>query len=194
MGGKISFGMYRSIDLTIFTVLMIIFEFFSVKGFEWFNGIYALSLFLVLSLITMMRWGIYSIIPIIAGGLTYSLAHPNGTMETTIVYVVGNLFVLIALVWLIKGQDKIKNQNYYLILFVLTGFFGYCLGRAFIGTLVFKKDFIDLAIGYLGTESLNAVISLVIIFIARKQPGILENQKQYVKKIQEEENSLEVER
>ncbi len=189
MNRKISFSMYRSIDLTIFTVLMIIFEFFSVKGFEWFNGIYALSLFLVLTLITMLRWGIYSIIPIIAGGLTYSLAHPNGTLETTIVYVVGNLFVLIAMVWLIKGQDKIKNQNYYLILFVLTGFFGYCLGRALIGCIVFEASFIDLAIGYLGTESLNAIISMVVIIIAKKQPGILENQKHYVKLVQEEHNS-----
>lgn len=194
MDRKISFSTYRAIDITIFTVLMIIFEFFSVKGFEWLNGIYALSLFLVLALITMLRWGIYSIIPIIAGGLTYSLAHPSGTLESTIVYVVGNLFVLLAIVWLIKGQNKLKENNYYLILFVLTGFFGYCLGRALIGSIVFEKSFIELAIGYLGTESLNAVISFVVIFIAKKQPGILENQKQYVKRIQEEENSLEVER
>ena len=49
MDRKISFSTYRAIDITIFTTLMIIFEFFSVRGFDLLNGIYSLSLFLVLS-------------------------------------------------------------------------------------------------------------------------------------------------
>ena len=194
MNRKISFSTYRSIDIAIFTGLMVLFEFFSVRGFDFFNGIYSLSLFLVLSLITMLRWKAWAIIPVVVGGATYALAHPDGTIQNVIVYVVGNLFVLIALVWIIKGQDKLKN-NYYLILFVLTGFFGYCIGRTILGSIVFNVDFVRLLIGNLGTESLNALLSLIVIFIARKQPGILDNQKNYVERVQEEEkqNSLEVE-
>ena len=77
----------------------------------------------------------------------------------------------------------------------MTGFFGYCIGRKILGSLVFKVDFVRLLIGNLGTESLNALLSLIVIFIARKQPGILDNQKNYVERVQEEEkqNSLEVE-
>ena len=190
MDRKISFSTYRSIDITIFTGLMILFEFFSVRGFDLLNGIYSLSLFLVLSLITMLRWKTWAIIPIIAGGATYALAHPDGTILNLLVYVVGNLFVLVSLIWIIKGQDKLEN-NYYLILFVLTGYFSYCIGRSLIGSLVFNVNFTKLLIGYLGTESLNAVISIIIIFIARKQKVILKDQKEYVKSIQEE-NSLEV--
>lgn len=192
MDRKISFSTYRAIDITFFTVLMIIFEFLSVKGFEWLNGIYSLSLFLVISLITMLRWKFWAIIPIIASGITYSLAHPDGTLQNMIVYSIGNLFSLLSIIWVYKENQKLE-KSYYVILFVLTGFFSYCVGRALIGSILYQKSFTDLVLGFLGTESLNAVISLVVIFIAKRQNGILEDQKKYVLRVQEEERNISLE-
>lgn len=192
MDRKISFSTYRSIDIAIFTLLMIIFEFLSIKGFEWLNGIYSLSLFLVISLITMLRWKFWAIIPIIASGITYSLAHQDGTYQNMIVYSVGNLFSLLSLVWIFPDQKKLE-KNHFVILFVLTGFFSYCVGRSFIASIIFQKSFADLLIGFLGTESLNAVISLVVIFIAKRQNGILEDQKKYILRVQEEERNISLE-
>ena len=92
MNRKISFNTYRSIDITIFTALIIIFEIFSVRGFDFFNGIYSLSLFLVLSLITMLRWKVWAIIPIIAAGASYALAHPDGTIQNVQNYLGRSVF------------------------------------------------------------------------------------------------------
>lgn len=194
MDRKLSFNTYKAFDITIFTLLTIFFEWFSMKGLSIFNGMYYLSLFLVLSQIVMLRWKWYAIIPIIAAGVTRAIVANGGIDFSYIVmYGGGNLFSLISILWIYQFKENI-TKGYYLILFVLTGFFGYCLGQTILGTILFNKNFIDLLISIASVESLNAIISLIVIVIASRQKGLLEDQKQYVLRTQQEEqNTREVE-
>ena len=194
MDRKLSFNTYKAFDITIFTLLTIFFEWFSMKGLSIFNGMYYLSLFLVLSQIVMLRWKWYAVIPIIAAGVTRAIVANGGIDFSYIVmYGGGNLFSLISILWIYQFKENI-TKGYYLILFVLTGFFGYCLGQTILGTILFNKNFIDLLISIASVESLNAIISLIVIVIASRQKGLLEDQKQYVLRTQQEEqNTREVE-
>ena len=101
---------------------------------------------------------------------------------------------MLSILWIYKFRENISKKEY-LLLFVLTGFFGYCLGQTVLGSIIFKKNFIDLLISITSVESLNAIISFIVILIASKQKGLLEDQKQYILKTQQEEyvNTCEVE-
>ena len=118
MDRKLSFNTYKAFDITIFTLLTIFFEWFSMKGLSIFNGMYYLSLFLVLSQIVMLRWKWYAIIPIIAAGVTRAIVANGGIDFSYIVmYGGGNLFSLISILWIYQFKENITN-GYYLILFV----------------------------------------------------------------------------
>ncbi len=189
MNKSISFNTYKYFDIIIFTLLIIFFEWFSMKGLAIFNGMYYLSLFLVLSLITMLRWKWFAIIPIFAAGLTRAIVACGGIdVNYILMYAFGNLFSLIAILWVYRFKENI-TKNHYLLLFVLTGFFGYCIGQTIFGSIIFNKNFIDLLISIASVESLNAIISFIVILIASRQKGLLEDQKEYVLKTQQEEKN-----
>ena len=172
MDKKMSFSTYRSFDIIIFTLLAIFFEWFSMKGLAIFNGIYYLSLFLVLSQIVMLRWKWYAIIPIIASGITRAVTAQGFDIMYITMYAGGNIFSMLSILWIYKFRENISKKEY-LLLFVLTGFFGYCLGQTVLGSIIFKKNFIDLLISITSVESLNAIISFIVILIASKQKGLL---------------------
>ena len=149
---------------------------------------YYISLFLVLSQIVMLRWRWYAIVPIVVAGLTRSIAACNGfDYQYVLMYTVGNLFSIVSIFLIYRYKENITS-SYYLILFVLTGYFGYCFGQSLLGSIIFNKNFIDLFISIVTVESLNAVISMIVIWIASKQKGLLEEQKTYIIKTQQEEN------
>ena len=194
MNKNISFNAYKSFDITIFTLLTIFFEWFSMKGLSIFNGMYYISLFLVLSLIVMLRWKWYAVIPMIAAGVTRALVAKNGIdINYILMYAGGNLISILSIIWIYQFKENI-TKNHYLLLFVLTGFFGYCVGQTLFGAIIFNRNFIDLLISIASVESLNAIISFIVILIASRQKGLLEDQKEYIKKTQQEEmNTREVE-
>ena len=194
MNKNISFNTYKYFDITVFTLLTIFFEWFSMKGLSIFNGMYYISLFLVLSLIVMLRWKWYAVIPMIAAGVTRAITANAGIdINYILMYAGGNIVSLLSILWIYKFKDNI-TKNHYLLLFVLTGFFGYCIGQTVIGSIIFNRNFFDLFISIASVESLNAIISFIVILIASRQKGLLEDQKEYVLKTQQEEiNTREVE-
>lgn len=181
MDKQLTFKGYRLLDLSIFTVLMIVFEYIGVKATLWFNEVYSISLFLTIALIVMMRWGAWSVITIIAGVLTYCLAN-QAVWSNYVVYLGGALFLLFNLFWFLLGKEKIR-QGYFPFLYVLSGFLLLELGRSLITIIITNKFPL---IGFLGTDVLNFLLTLLIIYIVRKQNGLFEDQIAYLKRINSE--------
>lgn len=182
---------YRAFDIVLFTILMIVFETIAVKAIGWFNEIYAISLFFAINLIVMMRWGAWSIVTILAGAVTFCLAN-GGSTNNYLVYIIGDLFLLSGLLWFKIGKNQIRTNSYFLILFVISSFIMVELGRSLVAMFL-GSSFISIFIGFLGTDSLNCLLALLIIFIARKQDGVFEDQIAYIKRVKEEENSPSLE-
>lgn len=175
---------YRALDLAIFTILMIVFEIVAVKAIDWFNLIY-ISLFITISLLSIMRWNIWGVVPIIAGSVTYSIM--NGfDYKNYIISIIGSLFLLLLNLWFLIGKKKFK-EPIYVILFVFSGFFILELGRTVVATIL-GYPFLSNLITLLLTDAINALMSLIIILITSKQNGLFEDQKEYILRIQKEEN------
>ena len=182
----ITFKTYRSIDLSILAVLMIVFEVISINALAYFDQIFYFTSFYIIAYVAMVRWDKFSFVIPIVHGITYCLAC-NGNINSLIVYVVGNLFIMINLLWFIKGKKIIKN-TYALICFIFTGFLAVVLGRSIVSMCfdLGNISFLDVFVGYIQSNTLSILLSIIILIIAKKQNGVLEDQKEYLLKLQEE--------
>lgn len=186
MKKNISFKTYRLIDLFILTGLLIIFEIIASLALGWFNEKYYISLFISMSLIVMMRWNAWSVITILIGTIAYCLTN-QGILKNYVIYLVGNLFILLNLLWFIKGKKKFQ-KNYVVLFYVVTGYLNIEIGRSLIA-LFYDAPFFSTFIGFLGTDLLNFLLALLIVFIVRKQDGVFEDQFSYLKRMNEKKES-----
>lgn len=177
---NISFKQYRAIDLTIFAVIMLIFETVTAKAaVQWFpDQLYALSPTVAVVCIVMMRWGPYGAIHALLGGFAFCFASgANG--KQFIIYCVGNCFALAALgLFKLFGKKKIKDKFGYTVLFTLAAFLGVQLGRWLISLPLGGSP--DSIIVFLTTDSLSLLFAVVVVLISRRVDGLFEDQKSYL--------------
>ncbi len=183
MRKQITVSEYRAGDITIFSALMIVAEFIAIKGVGWFSEIFAISLFLSISLIVMRRWKFFAIVPIVLGAATTCLASKTH-FEVYVIHIVGSLAILVSMLWFKVAKENM-NKGHYLILYALSAYVLMCFGKAFVGML-FGNDFISLLVGFLGVNAINVLIAILLLFIVRKLDGVFEDQMEYLKRVHEE--------
>lgn len=178
---------YRAIDIGIFSVILFLIEFFATY---FTNNIFTIFLLIPIVLIVLMRWGLYASITVVIGSVAYVYAislHSDGiTYKNYLAYILGNLFILINILWFIKGKEKVKKNLFISIGYVVSAFLLIEVGKTIFSVIFLGGDFFRILIGFLGSDALNVVIGLVIILIARLQNGIFEDQIAYIKRIKEE--------
>ena len=183
---QITFKQYRDIDLTIFTVLVVIFEVIATfASNRWFTAQpIAMSITLMLTCVVMMRWGGWAVITALAGGLAFCAAS-GASLEQYLIYGIGNLFALLSLI-LIKlyGKEKIRASVPRLLLFVLVAYLGMALGRWGI-SLFFGGDGMALVV-YVTTDIMSLLLAEVILLLLRKTDGMIEDQKAYLFRLERE--------
>lgn len=184
--GQITFKQYRTIDLVIWTVLLILFETMTTFATtKWFAAqAVAISISLALICIVMMRWSGYAAILAAVGGAVYCFAS-KASPEQYLIYCIGNLFTLIALI-LFKFFDKerIRSSVPKLMIFVLVAYIGMVFGRGMI-TLFFGggiNSFIVLAT----TDVMSLLFAEIILVLLRKTEGMIEDQKTYLLRLDRE--------
>ena len=82
------------------------------------------------------------------------------------------------------GGERIRQSQWLSLAFGLLTWLLMCLGRMAMA-LIFGAGFGD-ALAFLTTDSLSAVFTLVIVWIARRLDGIFENQKHYLLRLNKE--------
>lgn len=190
---NISFKQYRAIDLCIWMVILLIFEFVTATAAaKWFPGeLYTLSQTIAVLCIVMMRWGGYAVIHAVAGGAVFCFAS-GGSIEQFAVYCVGNCFALIALA-LFKAVDKekVRSKVHFTIIFTAAAFCGAQLGRWLV-SLVFGAPF-DSLVMFFTTDSLTLLYSVVVVLVSRRVDGLYEDQKSYLIRTESERKRREEE-
>lgn len=184
MNKQLTLGTYRFIDIIFVTTLMVVFEVIAVKAVGWFQELYSISLFFVFALLVMMRWGAWSTITIVAGAVTYCWAN-KATFENYVIYICGNLFILFNMFWFLLGKERFR-KGYWTVLFVFSAYLLVELGRAIIAAF-YGNAFLTVLIGFLGTDLINVLLTLLIVMIMKRQNGLFEDQIAYLKRINEEE-------
>lgn len=177
---NISFKQYRGIDLTIWLVILSVFEFITVMAASrWFPGeLYTLSQVVAVLCVVMMRWGGYAVIHAVAGGLAYCLAQGADARQLA-VYCIGNCFALLALIlFRAVGKEKVRTKARYTILFTAAAFCGAQVGRWLV-SLVFGGSAGSLVTFFMA-DSLSLLYAVVVVLISRKVDGVFEDQKSYL--------------
>lgn len=183
---QITFKQYRTIDLILLTILTAVFEAVTTMATtKWFYAQpIALSITLALVCVTMMRWSGFAAVPAAVGGFVFCVVS-GATAEQYLIYCVGNLIALIALI-LIKlfGKEKIRNGTVKLLLFGFIAYVGMVLGRWLV-SLFFGGDLMALVV-YATTDIMSLVFAEIILLLFRKSDGMLEDQKAYLFRVERE--------
>lgn len=181
MGRRLTFAQYRAIDLTLFALMLCVSETLIVTAATfWFpDQLYTVSAAGAVVAIVLMRWGPWAGLHAALGGILYALlAH--GTAAQTLIYCVGNLFALLALLPLrFLGGERIRCDATYSVLFGLMTLLLMQGGRA----LTALALGLPRCLGFFTTDALSLLFTGVIVWIARRQDGIFEDQKHYLLRV-----------
>ena len=119
------------------------------------------------------------------GGTAFWLAS-GGTPRQLAVYALGNLFCLLVLPLLRgNGKEKIRTDKLFTILFALAVVLSMQLGRAAVALALGTS--IETCVGFFTTDSLSDVFTIVVVSLARRLDGIFEDQKRYLRRLQEQQ-------
>ena len=176
---------YKAIDITIFCIIACVLEAINIIAFQNFRlEHYTLSIVLPISLIVMMRWREWAVLPAVLSGISYCI-FCRGTPSQYLIYGLGNAFILLNLLWLkAVSRKQILNKLWMSMLFVVTGFIAINLGRSLV-SFIFEQSIFNI-ISFFSTDVFNGVIALIIVAIARKQNGLFECQDDYFVRIAKE--------
>ena len=183
MKRQLSFQEYRAIDLAMLAALLCITETLIVKAATWWfaDQLYTVSVVGALTAIVLMRWGPWAAIHAVLGGAVFCLAS-HGNARQFLVYCLGNLFSLLALVPLkFLGGERIRLDSILSVCFGVGTLLLMQLGRA-VTALVLGTDF-QTCLGFFTTDALSLLFTGLIIWIARRLDGIFENQRHYLLRI-----------
>lgn len=188
MKGQRTVGRYRAIDLALFAVMLAVFEWIVVTAStRWFpNEPYTVSVVPVVTAIVMFRWGPWAAIHAALGGLIFCRAS-GGSVSQYVIYGAGNLLSLgsLLLIKALGGREKVREDVLKTLLYGLSVVLLMQLGRFTVS--LFFGTAISQAVGFFTTDVISDLFTLVILWIARRLDGMLENQYHYLVRVQREQ-------
>jgi hypothetical protein len=183
---NLTFKKYRSLDITIFTVLYAFIEALIVFGSnKWFtHQFYTLSLSVTIVTLVMVRWGGFAVIPACVGAVVYLLANLAAgnqvTYQTAIIYIGGSLSMMLGLLYIkLVTKEKLSNRKslacyglpvlLYIFTIIFRTLISMCFGYGF-----------EIIVNYNFAECLTLLFALIAVFVARRQEGLFVDQKTYL--------------
>jgi len=186
MQRQMTFSRYRAMDVGFFTVLLALCEAMIVlAATRWFPGEpYTLSLTPAVTAIVMVRWGAAAAFPAAVGSLAFCL-FSGATTAQILIYLAGGMAALLLLPAVRRGGWQRLHGN--VLLALLYGLLCALLmqsGRFLIALLLGTPP--GVCAGFITTDVLSALFSVLLVWICRRLDGMLEEQKHYLIRIQKE--------
>ncbi|MBR3018844.1 MAG: hypothetical protein IKH57_17470 [Clostridia bacterium] len=188
MRGSKAAQRYRRIDLSIFALMVILFESVAVlAATKWFPGQpYTVSVVPAVVAVVMIRWGPWAAVHAVLGGAVFCFMSGGGIKQYA-VYCAGNLFALLSL-FLVKalgGEEKVRTDVWKTMLYGLCAILLMQTGRGLTALLLGTP--IEGIIGFYTTDVMSLLFTLMVLWIVRRLDGVLENQYHYLLRLQAEE-------
>lgn len=186
---------YKAVDLLVFTILAAIFEllcYYVSTNVDDFKVIF-LSYSIVLSLISIFRWGLIGSVVVFVGGIASCIISSESNYTHYFAYGIGSVIgvVLVALLFqYLIGREKLKKYPILLYVYLIVDFVVVIFIRCLIVSLFNINNFSEVLISSLKNQlvmqSMCLVISLVILLIANRKNGdMVVEMKSYIKKVQD---------
>lgn len=186
MNRQISFGQYRAIDLVNFGIMMAVSQFviYYASSFLYPEQLYVVSPVAAMVALVMMRWSGFAAIHAVLGGVLFT-ALSGGTWQHFVIYGAGNLLCLPALIFFkIFTKERIRQDSFLSLTFALCVQILMQLGRSAVAALMGFSA--AACIGFITTDVLSCLFTMVIIWVVRRIEGLFEDQKHYLLRIQSE--------
>lgn len=187
MNRQISFSQYRAIDLAILSVVLAVCQFLThLASSFWFpEQLYVVSPVAGMTALVMMRWSAWAAIPAGLGGMLF-VWMSGGSLQQMLIYVIGNLVSLAALIlFQLFGKERVRKDSFLAVTFAIAVQLLMQLGRAAMG---FLFGFPTAAIiGFITTDILSILFTVFIVWTVRRIEGLFEDQKSYLLRIQREQ-------
>lgn len=187
MRKQITLQQYRAIDLTIlFLVQAVCQAIIYHASTVWFaDQLYIVSPIAAVVALVMMRWNGCALIHAGLGGVLYVLIA-GGHWKQILIYGLGNLFAVGGWIFLrLLGKERIRKDALLTILFALTIQILMQLGRSAVAAVLGHPA--DICLGFITTDLLSGLFSMVIVWCIRRIDGLFEDQKQYLLRMQREQ-------
>lgn len=189
MSKQITLQQYRNIDLTILFLVQAICQVMIYKASTiWFaDQLYIVSPVAAVVALVMMRWNGYAAIHAGLGGVLYALIA-GGSGPHILIYGLGNLLSVAGSIMLrLLGKERVRKDPLLTIIFAFVTQILMQLGRSGVAAVLGHPA--DICLGFITTDSLSCLFSMVIIWSVRRIDGLFEDQKQYLLRIQREQKS-----
>ena len=176
----LTFRQYRSLDLFFFAGILLISELLIVNAAgRWFpDQLYTVSVSAAVTAIVLMRWGLWAALHAFWGGAVFCFAA-GGSLRQFAVYCLGNEAALLSLFLIHRfGKDRIRTDKLLTLLFALCTQLFMQGGRALIALLSGASP--DICLSFFTADALSDVFTMVVLWIASRLDGILEDQKSYL--------------
>ena len=186
MNGQRSIRRYRAIDLSLFAFMLIVFETLIVTAAtRWFpNEPYTVSVVAAVTAIVMMRWGYWAALHAALGGLVFCLAS-GAAARQYVIYCGGNLLGLAALAWIRAfGEERVRQDVFKSLLFGFSTLLLMQLGRGIIALAFGASP--AAALGFITTDAVSYLFTLLIIWIVRRLDGVFEEQIHYLRRVRKQ--------
>lgn len=187
MKRQLTLAEYRNVDLAIFGVILAVCEYvITLAANRWFaDQLYTVSVTSALCAIVLMRWGSWAGLHAVLGGAAFWLAS-GGTVQQLAIYALGNLACLLLLPLLRRGgKEKIRSDMLFTALFALGVTLAMQLGRAAVALVLGTS--LGTCVGFFTTDTLSDVFAMVVVSLARRLDGVFEDQKSYLRRLQEQQ-------
>lgn len=187
----ISIRQYCLTDLFLFAAILLVFELILHFAYQRFGGgplTFTFSPLVPIVLIVMMRWGWPCVFYALGDGLLYCLLNlksANFSGNWFAIYIIGNAFIMLLLLMTrFMGKEKIRKKWYFSALFLLAGWVAVLVGRTVVA-VCFGYGFVPTLISQL-LDVMSLVVGLVIILIVRRLEGMFEDQRHYLRRLDDE--------
>lgn len=189
MNKQLTLQQYRNIDLFLFAAMLALFEFLIVRFA--IASVYTLSLAGAICTIVYMRWGWWGGLHAALAGVLfcfyYSMVPGAPAVDWTdyVIYIIGNLFSLIAVFGLQKaGKERVRQNTLASLAFSLAVILLMQGGRSLMALTLGSAP--GDALGFFYYDPLSILFTVVVTWIVRRLDGVFEDQKHYLLRLQEE--------
>ena len=186
MKQQITFKQYKAIDIALLSIMLFAFECLATYAtINWFSlQAVAISVTPLVMILVMMRWGWFSAIAAVVGGLAYCLAG-EASPKQYLVYCLGNLFGILSFLIVNRwGRDKVRGDWTKLVAVTVSTYLFMGIGRWLV-SLIFEPAFKTL-LAFITTDIISLLVALVGVLSLRKSDGMLEEQKSYLLRLDRE--------
>ncbi len=178
---------YRRVDLSLFALMLTVFEGIVVTAAtRWFPGQpFSVSIVPAIIAVVLVRWGPWAAIHAVLGGAVTCFFSRGGASQY-LIYCLGNLCSLGALAAVrLAGEEKIRENAANALLF----------GVFVLGLIQLGRAAVSLALGmpaegaalFFTTAAVTDLFTLVVLWIVRRLDGVLEDQRHYLNRLRREQ-------